>query len=249
MTIEDDVQDLEVLLSMKPAELAPIMLKHAFRSADQRASKVFHPYGLCQELRGMNQSQPSGFAFRRSREQEVEQALIEALHWLETHGLVMPNIAEAQHGGHYRVTRLGREVANHGNFEHFRRATAFPKAMLHPAIADKVWLLVVQGNLQEAVFAAFLAFEERVRDAGGFTKDDYGAGMLAKAFKPDTGPLARSTDTMSEQEGLLKLVLGAYSSYRNPHSHRTVQVSETLEAQEMILLASHLLRIVDSRRL
>jgi hypothetical protein len=69
-----------------------------------------------------------------------------------------------------------------------------------------------------------------------------------KAFHPDKGPLTRKSDEPAEREGLMHLFSGAILSYKNPHSHRFVKLSDPREAWEQVMLATHLLGIVDSRR-
>ena len=62
------------------------------------------------------------------------------------------------------------------------------------------------------------------------------------------GTLADLNSQEAEREALSNLFAGAIGSYKNPHSHRNVELEEPLEAAEIIMLASHLLRIVQARR-
>lgn len=243
-TIATLIPDVEVLLALAPEELAPILLKLA---KENLQNGIFHPTNIATVTSGtgMTAVQHSAYA---TKEHEVDIALSEGWNWLRVQGLIVPAPGTNGVHGFMVISRRGASLANEEDFQRFREAAAFPKSMLHPAIADKVWLNLARGELADAVFAAFRAVEESVRSAGGFGPTDIGVPLMRKAFDKDTGPLADKAQPEAEREALAHLFAGAIGSYKNPHSHRTVTITDPKEAQEMTMLASHLLRIIDSRR-
>jgi hypothetical protein len=70
---------------------------------------------------------------------------------------------------------------------------------------------------------------------------------MRDAFNPKTGPLSDTQEVPGEQTALMELFAGAIGYFKNPGSHREVELT-AIEAAEAIMLASRLLRIVDSRR-
>ena len=85
------------------------------------------------------------------------------------------------------------------------------------------------------------------------TRADVGVELMRQAFRAvnrpnqaaqTPGPLTDANLPVAEQEGIAHLFAGAIGLYKNPQSHRYVPTSAA-EAAEVVLFASHLLRIVD----
>jgi uncharacterized protein (TIGR02391 family) len=172
-------------------------------------------------------------------------ALQEAFHWLVRQGLLMPQLSP--NSSYFTPTRFGATLMDEGSIERFRSASLIPKQLLHDRVAETSWPPFLRADYDTAIFTAFKEVEIAVRDASGLGPQQYGVELMRKAFGKN-GPLAAVEALDAERDALVALFCGATGSYKNPHSHRRVGVIDSEEAAQLLFLASHLLRIVDSRK-
>jgi len=166
--------------------------------------------------------------------------------WLEREGFIAPKPGGHIGGDEYFITRRGEQIKRRDDFKAYQKSSLLPKKQIHSRIAQKVWATFLRGDYDTAVFQAFKEVEVAVREGCNLSDSDIGVPLMRKAFNPETGILTDTESEGGERVALMELFEGAIGSYKNPHSHRNIQI-EAEEAVEMITLASHLLKIVDDR--
>lgn len=241
-TLTSLVPDVDVFVGLAPEELAELVLQLA---KEHRQNNLIHPQAIASHIDGtpgMNNGYP------QNRRREAERALAEAWNWLRVQGLLIPETGSNGQNGWMLLSRRAESLLATNDFKSYARSVDFSKTLLHPAIADEVWIDLARGDFETAVFKSFRAVEIAVRAAGKFADTEIGTQLMRKAFDKSGGPLTDMLQPEAEREALAHLFAGAIGSYKNPHSHRTVTINDRSEAQEMVILASHLLRIVDSRQ-
>ncbi len=132
--------------------------------------------------------------------------------------------------------------------KHFEKVvkswTITPSAYVHPDVMKKCFDLLAKRQFESAVLQAFKCIEISIRKKAKLSHDQYGVKLIRKVFDPQKGVLTNYDLPVSEREAQSNFIAGAYGLYKNPCSHREVEM-DFYDAFERILVASKILKIVE----
>ena len=169
------------------------------------------------------------------------QALGEAWSWLFNHGLVVRNFDQSSDAA-VEASRLGIAFLEKG--AGWLRAVERLDVDLVPILERNARPQYLRGDFEVAAFVAMKEVEVRVRELSGLPDGLVGVKLVQEAFRPD-GPLRDSEMEPGEAVATMDLFKGAIGLFKNPASHRRVDLADATEAAEIVLLADLLLRLLD----
>lgn len=238
-TLHSMIPDPELLKRMRPPELAEYLLAAMIDAGAENQSQR-HRVAFVQRIVE---------EYRADRRDPVDatlaMAIAEAWSWLECNQLIVKH--PTGDGDWYVVTARGDTVWKSGGMRRFVESRQLPESMLHPSLRGRVRLLFLSGDFDTAVFKAFHELEVSIRESAQLGAGLTGRALVHAAFKPKVGRLADHDQEEGEQESMMFLMSGAIGYCKNPQSHRRVGLDANT-ARELLVLASHLIGIVDSRR-
>jgi uncharacterized protein (TIGR02391 family) len=236
------VPDATILTNMTPEELGGVLL---LLLRQRFLREKFSLYNLDLELSGSIRPADQR-SYPRNAEGEITLAIQEAWGWLQAQGLIVST--NDPHGSHwFRLSRRAINFENTSDYARFVAARRLSKESLHESMPDEVWLAYIRGDFDTAVFRAMRAVEVAVRDAASLQASLLGVSLMRRAFDPQNGALTDAAAEVGERDACSALFAGAIGMYKNPQSHRDVNLDDPAEAAEIITLANTLLRIVATR--
>jgi len=133
--------------------------------------------------------------------------------------------------------KLPRDTAELANF-------LFDKMQSHPKVIEVSESLFETGHYAQAIFEAFKAVDNFVKQKTGLDLDC--KQLMAKAFN-EKGPVIelnelKTQSDRDEQEGFKFLFMGAMVGIRNPKAHDNVVDTDPYRALEYLALASLLMK-------
>ena len=240
------------LLSLEVEHLAGVLLTHlnshegvtndsVYQHGRINRHNFFNGLGVTRDSLGRQQHEYG------NHQDEVNRAISEAWAWLESEGFLIKDHSAGGEG--FFLSRRATRLTSRDDFEAYLKAGLLPKGQLHPLLAAKVYPAFLRGDYDTAIFQAFKEVEVTVRQVGTFPDDLVGDKLMRAAFataknNQPAGPLTDTQLPVGEQEAMAHLFAGAFGVFRNSTGHRHVPI-EAIEATEVIMFASQLLRTVD----
>jgi uncharacterized protein (TIGR02391 family) len=241
MQLADVIPDADVLCALEPEELGLHLLPVLAEWHGQPALTLCN--FIVVEVKGDDRSYPRRYPHEHGT--DVEVAIREAWAWLEGSALLIKDSGQGEPNDGRMLSRRARQFAQEP--QRALSARRVPKDALHLKIREDVWALYHRGKYDTAVFEAMKAVEVATREAAGLAAADLSTKLMRKAFDVEHGRLSDKTAEPSERQALSDLFAGAIGAYKNPQSHRNVALDDPNEVAEIIMLANHLLRIIDAR--
>jgi uncharacterized protein (TIGR02391 family) len=176
---------------------------------------------------------------------KVSPRVVEAWDLLLWLGLLSPVEPDENGIGMTTITERGREiVANDSNLTR-ARAERRLELGLHPLL-DNARTRFSRRDYEGAVLFAMREIEIEVRRRASLSAADIGVDLMRKAFNPQTGALRDPSLLAAENEATSHLFAGAMGFFKNPSSHREVDLDDPTVVAGILLFADLLLRMLDA---
>jgi len=206
---------------------------------------MFNPTALLAQV-----YQVVGASYPPGTQRAVNLAIAEAMSWLVTQGLLVPDPGQPS-AGFYVPTRRAQHLRTRADVEAFRKGRILPGDLMPTLFAEKVVPLFRRGDYDVAVLQAFKEVEIAVRKAAnfkgaGYVDSEIGVPLMRKAFHPDSGALTDKNLIAAEREAEMHLFAGAIGHAKNPPSHRDFAITAQ-EAARLIIFASYLFDLAERR--
>lgn len=83
-----------------------------------------------------------------------------------------------------------------------------------------------------------------LRELAKVNEKDIGVSLMRKVFNPKN-PILKYSNHEGEQEALMHLFSGFIGVFKNPQSHRFLEIKDPITAFEVLNFANHLCKILE----